>query len=86
MTPTDAFSDRLIDIGFNVVRHNSKRLVAERATLPNSVAGLCLMLEAAFPPAEQDELWIDPAPERWEQFVIPCKRVIKRFWIGEVRT
>ena len=86
MVPTDEFIQQLNDNGFYVVRNNSKRLSAERVTLPNSVAGLCLGLEAAFPADQQDELWTDPTPERWGEYVVPDKRVVKKFWIGEVRT
>ncbi|WP_166820069.1 hypothetical protein [Thalassoroseus pseudoceratinae] len=83
MIPTDVFADRLKECGFNVVRHNSNRLIGERITLPNGVAGLCLMLEIAFPPDQQAELWTDPTPERWEQYVVPDNRVVKRYWVGE---
>lgn len=86
MTPTDAFAARLKESGFNVVRHNSKCLIADRVSVPNGVAGLCLMLESAFPLDQQDELWTDLTPERWEQYVVPDSRVVKRFWIGEART
>ena len=83
MTPTDTFADRLKERGFNVVRHNSNRLIGERIMLPNGVAGLCLMLETAFPPDQQVELWTDPTPERWGQYVVPDNRVVKRYWVGE---
>lgn len=83
MTLTDAFSVRLNERGLKVVRRNSNRLVAERATLPNGVAGLCLMLESAFPLDQQDDLWIDPTPKGWGEYTIPCNRGTKRFWIGE---
>jgi len=83
MTPSEAFTDRLFDIGFDAVRRNPIRLVAERVTLTNSVAGLCLGLEAAFPADQQDELWTDPTPERWGEYVVPDKRVVKRFWVGD---
>ena len=83
MLPTDAFADRLKERGFNVVRHTSKRLIADRVSLPNGVASLCLMLDAAFPADQQDELWIDPTPEGWGEYVVPCNRVVKRFWVGE---
>lgn len=86
MVPTDAFANRLNERGFNVVRRNPIRLVAERVTLTNNVAGLCLGLEAAFPADQQDELWTDPTPERWGEYVVPDKRVVKRFWVGEART
>ena len=84
MVPTDEFIQRLRAHDIQAERHlNQMRLVAERVTLPNGVAGLCLMLEAAFPPAQQDEFFSDPTPERWSEYTLPDDRVIKRFWMGE---
>lgn len=86
MNPSDAFADGLNERGFDVLRRTANRIVADRASLPNSVAGLCLKLETTFPPDQQNNLWFDPTPERWDGYTVPCKRVVKRFWIGEGRT
>lgn len=24
----------------------------------------------------------DPTPERWGEYMVPCNRVVKRFWVG----
>lgn len=83
MVPKNEFIQRLNDHGIQAKRHrNPKRLVAERAMLPGGVAGLCCLMEAAFPPDQQADLWIDPTQERWGDYTIRCHRVVKRFWVG----
>ena len=83
MVPTNEFIQSLRADDIQVERHsNPKRLVVERVTLRDGVAGLCLILEAAFPPAQQDEFFSDLTPERWGEYTLPDDLVIKRFWAG----
>jgi len=83
MVPTDEFIQGLRHHSIQVEPHqNPKWLVADRASLPNGVAGLGCLLEAASPTAQQYEFFSDPAPERWGEYTIRCHRVVKRFWVG----
>ncbi len=83
MVPTEDFIQCLRDHAIQVIRHrNPKRLVAERTMLRGGVAGLCVLLDSAFPTAQQHEFYTDPTPERWGDYTIPDNRVIKRFWVG----